>query len=83
MTSLSSIPYFSFHFISTSLQYITVMANQPEKLADAQSKDAGEKAQETEEKPVVETVPSVEEGTFCCLYYPVTDVHDPSLTIAY
>lgn len=59
------------------------MANQPEKLADAQSKDAGEKAQETEEKPVVETVLSVEEGTFCCLYYPIMNVHDPSLTIAY
>lgn len=40
------------------------MANQPERLADAQSKDAGEKAQGGEEKPVVETVPSVEEGTF-------------------
>ncbi|ADV20103.1 26S proteasome regulatory subunit N3 [Cryptococcus gattii E566] len=37
------------------------MANQPEKLADANNKDAGEKAQETEEKPVVETVTSVEE----------------------
>lgn len=59
------------------------MANQPEKLAESQSKDAGEKAQETEEKPVVETVPSVEEGTFCCLYHPITNVHDPSLTIAY
>lgn len=64
MTSLSSIPYFSFHFISASLQSITVMANQPERLADAQIKDAGEKAQGGEEKPVVETVPSVEEGTF-------------------
>lgn len=83
MTSLSYIPYFAFHFISTSLQSITVMANQPEKLANAQSKDADEKAQGTEEKPVVETVPSVEEGTFRCLYYPITNVHDPSLTIAY
>lgn len=83
MTSLSYIPYFAFHFISTSLQSITVMANQPEKFANAQSKDAGEKAQGTEEKPVVETVPSVEEGMFRCLYYPITNVHDPSLTIAY
>lgn len=75
--------YSLLHFISTSIQSVTAMANQPEKLADAQNKDAGEKVQETEEKTVVEAVPTVEEGMSCWPYCPMINVHDPSLTIAY
>ncbi|OXH42303.1 26S proteasome regulatory subunit N3 [Cryptococcus neoformans] len=37
------------------------MTNQPEKLADSQDKGVGEKSQQTEEKAVVEAVPTVEE----------------------
>lgn len=42
------------------------MTNQPEKLAGPQDKGVGEKSQQTEEKAVVEAVPTVEEGRFCC-----------------
>lgn len=42
------------------------MTNQPEKLTDSQNKNVGEKSQQTEEKAVVEAVPTVEEGRFCC-----------------